>query len=76
MAVTPESLNNPKLVRNLLENARRAKRDDLAFNSHGGSAQFVIRHAGEFWPEAASTARGRPVKHGVDPLKIWPNLLM
>jgi hypothetical protein len=70
MAVTPESLNNPKLVRNLLENARRAKRDDLALNSQVGSAQLVIRHAGEFSPEAASAARERPVKHGVDPLKI------
>src|SRR5437016_76478 len=67
MAVDPDSLNDPKLVRNLLENARRAGRDDLVLKCQVRlakleGAQYETPIEQEFWAavkvaEELATAR-------------------
>ncbi len=69
MAVNPESLDDPKLVRNLLENARRAKRDDLVFQCQVRLAQLEGKRyetilEREFWAAVTAAEELASAKNG------------
>jgi hypothetical protein len=69
MVVNPESLDDPKLVRNLLENARRAKRDDLAFQCQVRLAQLEGKRYDtplerEFWAAVTAAEELASAKNG------------
>jgi len=69
MAVNPETLDDPKLVRNLLENARRAKRDDLVFQCQVRLAQLEGKRyetplEQEFWAAVRAAEELASAKNG------------
>ena len=69
MAVKPESLDDPKLVRNLLENARRAKRHDLVLQCQVRLAQLAGKRyetvlEGEFWAAVTAAEELATAKNG------------
>ena len=69
MPVDPESLTDPKLLRNLLENARRAGRDDLVFQcqvrlARLEGARYETSLEREFWAALAAAEEFASLKNG------------
>jgi hypothetical protein len=69
MAVNPQALDDPKLVRNLLVNARRAKRDDLVFQCQVRLAQLEGKRyetplEREFWAAVTAAEELASAKNG------------
>ena len=69
MAVNPDSLTDPKLVRNLLDNARRAGLDDLVFQCQVRlakleGARFETALEQEFWAAIAAAEELATAKNG------------
>src|ERR1700754_2264659 len=69
MAVDPDSLTDPKLLRNLLENASRAGRDDLVLQcqiriAKLAGAQYQTPLEREFWAAVAAAEELASQKNG------------
>jgi hypothetical protein len=69
MAVNPDTLDDPKLVRVLLENAQRAKRDDLVFQCQVRLAQLEGKRyetplEQEFWAAVRAAEELASAKNG------------
>ena len=69
MAVDPDSLTDPKLLRNLLENASRAGRDDLVLQcqiriAQLAGAQYQTPLEREFWAAVAAAEELASQKNG------------
>jgi hypothetical protein len=69
MSVDPESLNDPKLVRSLLNNAQRAGRQDLVFRCQVRlakleGARYETALEREFWAAVAAAEELASLKNG------------
>jgi len=69
MAVDPESLSDPKLIRNLLENARRYGKDELVFQCQVRLAKLEGGRYGtqlerEFWAAVVAAEELASMKNG------------